>query len=348
LNNNEIQEIPVNPDQESVENPNQVTSISSSANPVVLNCVESDGKKFSIEVVYGQTPRINISNLISSSIISEPQVEINDDPTPLESPTVQETSPSGKPLTSILKSNQSEGKTRRKKSVSFYLPADDKSRKLSRKRSFVIEKDISQVVYQRKFVETVKDFESNYLDLIVGFRKTKSVAVIKVYNWTRTIDIYTGLLKKRIVLTKYSKSRRMSETVVQSANSMNLTVSDEGLRSVIEIKQEVFDEEPVVVNRKAVENVMGAKKVMDPGGTSNEPSTSGCNEPSTSGCNKPSTSGCNDPVTTVKSKIKKVIREEYSQRLSKKYEENFQLCVSERPENEYYLLEHDCGEYRFF
>lgn len=363
---NEISELP-----EKLEN--------SGRELVVYETVETPDQNYIIEFVNEETPKINISvlpkiaaenkNIEGDSLLPE----ITDS---VEKRSKKSKTPSpGKSLTSILKcpnNNPDEDlrrSTRPKKQVTFNLPTPSKSRALTRTKSFVYEKP-AEITLQKKFYQIFQTFECRYLEA-VGFTKTKNIHIFKIYRYTRAIDIYTHLLKKRIVLTKVSKStiakkmstesdRNQKEEFEHQKRINSESSNDEEPQDPVDeivIKQEVvYDgyqehpkdafsrntkEEPVSEPSESEKDeidphedeILDSQKSSDPGGSNRiDIGQSKLQEPAKE-----------------QSKLKKAISEEYSRRIMKKLEETFHLITENVKNDEYYLLEQDSAfAYNYF
>ena len=186
---------------------------------------------YQLEFTYDGIPKINICVLPSV----EPPKPTPDLPEDIESPekvscfsllspvNVHEKSNEEKQnnLISILKkvSDNLVKSPAKKKSVNFLLPTPTPSRSSSRlnNKSKQIGHDFGLT---QKFFIIVENFFSNYVKNF-KFRNDPHPVLLRIFHWTKTIDIYGKLLQKSLIMSKKRQNESTAEGGTKTKKNMS-------------------------------------------------------------------------------------------------------------------------------
>lgn len=164
---------------------------------------------YKIEIIYDDIPKINICFIPTVEALQTPEKVscIN-----LLSPVkIREKSNEEKQknLISILKkvSDNLVKSPAKKKSVNFLLPPPVCYRSSPRFKEKT--KSVgSDFVLTQKFFITVENYFSDYVNKL-KFRNDPHPVLLRVFHWTKTIDIYGKLLQKSIMMSKKKQSEML-------------------------------------------------------------------------------------------------------------------------------------------
>lgn len=107
----------------------------------------------------------------------------------------------------------------KKKSVNFILPNPTPTRSSSRLNNKA--KQIGHdFVLTQKFFIIVENFFSNYVKNL-KFRSDPHPVLLRIFNWTKTIDIYGKLLQKSLMMSKKRQNESTAEASTKTKKNMS-------------------------------------------------------------------------------------------------------------------------------
>lgn len=200
-------------DSEEVQNDASIERIETDAEKTI-----SVADSYQLEIVYGETPQINISllpNVQETPAIEYPggEIEIISCPRLLTPPQNNSFTEKQKNLTSILKKvtrnldDTDNTPLKQRKSVNFILPPPTKSK-------FQIPFALSQ-----KFFIVIESFFADYCKKF-KFKRSKNNILPKVFIWTQSIDLYLQLVEISIKMSK-KRSAETGEMPIKTKRSVS-------------------------------------------------------------------------------------------------------------------------------